>query len=108
MPPPRHCEQGFTPGAAIRFCKFDIEVFLCYDTLMSKKEEVKSNIELLRGLIFTFLGALFGVCGFTFLQRKELDLYEFIFLAVVIVFLTSVICICGVLYNKQRQRLRDL
>ena len=75
---------------------------------MSKKEEVKSNIELLKALILAFLGALFGVCGFAFLQRKELDLYEFIFLAVVIVFLTSIVCICGVLYNKQRKRLRDL
>ena len=75
---------------------------------MSKKEEVKTNIELLRALILAFLTALFGVCGFAFLQRRELNLYEFIFLAVVVVFLAGVICLCGVLYDRQRKQLRDL
>lgn len=45
---------------------------------------------------------------FAFLQRKELNLYEFIFLAVVVVLLSGIICFFGVLYNKQRKRLRDL
>ena len=43
-----------------------------------------------------------------FLQRKELNLYEFIFLAVVVVLLSGITCFFGVLYNKQRKRLRDL
>lgn len=75
---------------------------------MSKKEEVQTNIGLLQNLILAFLGALFAVCGFAFLQRKELNLYEFIFLAVVVVLLSGIICFFGVLYNKQRKRLRDL
>lgn len=41
---------------------------------MSKKEEVQTNIGLLQNLILAFLGALFAVCGFAFLQRKELNL----------------------------------
>ena len=75
---------------------------------MSKKEEVKTNIEFLKALILAFLAALFGVCSFAFLQRKELNLYEFIFLAVVVVVLAGVICIFGVFYNKERKQLRDL
>ena len=83
-------------------------MFQLNGTFMSKKEEVQTNIGLLQNLILTFLGALFAVCGFAFLQRKELNLYEFIFLAVVVMLLSGIICFFGVLYNKQRKRLRDL
>ena len=46
---------------------------------MSKKEEVQTNIGLLQNLILAFLGALFAVCGFAFLQRKELNLMNLSF-----------------------------
>lgn len=39
---------------------------------MSKKEEVKTNIETLRALILAFLTALFGVSSYTFIERKAL------------------------------------
>ncbi len=75
---------------------------------MSKKEEVKTNIETLRALILAFLTALFGVSSYTFIERKALGWYEFGFLALIIMFLFSCVCICAVLYNKQRKKLRDL
>lgn len=74
---------------------------------MSKKEEVQTNIGLLQNLILAFLGALFAV-WFCFFATQRVNLYEFIFLAVVVVLLSGIICFFGVLYNKQRKRLRDL
>ena len=75
---------------------------------MSKKEEVKTNIETLRALILTFLAALFGVSSYAFIERKVLGWYEFGFLAFIIVFLFACVCVCAVLYNKERKKLRDL
>ncbi len=75
---------------------------------MSKKEQVKTNIETSRSLFLAFLTALFGVCGFIFYQRKELNAYEFIFLGVVALGITAILCVCAVAYNKQQKELRDL
>lgn len=75
---------------------------------MSKKEQVKTNIETTRSLFLAFLTALFGVCGFMFYQRKELHAYEFIFLGVVALGIAVILCICAVVYNRQQKELKDL
>lgn len=75
---------------------------------MSKKEQVKTNIETIRAVFLAFLGALFGVCGYTFYQRKELNAYELAFLCVVALGISAILCICALLYAKQTKRLKDL
>lgn len=75
---------------------------------MSKKEQVKTNIETTRALFLAFLTALFGVCGFIFYQRKELNAYEFVFLGIVALGITAILCACAMVYNKQQKELKDL
>lgn len=75
---------------------------------MSKKEEVKSNIETLRALILSFLAAIFGVCGYAFVDRKTLEMAEFGFLALIMIFLCVIVFVLGFLYNKERKKLRGL
>lgn len=48
------------------------------------------------------------LCVVLLFATQRVNLYEFIFLAVVVVLLSGIICFFGVLYNKQRKRLRDL
>ena len=75
---------------------------------MSKKEQVKSNIETIRAVFLAFLGALFGVCGYTFYERKGLNAYELAFLGVVALVITAVLFACALFYYKQTKKLKDL
>lgn len=75
---------------------------------MSKKEQLKTNIETTRALFLAFLTALFGLCGFIFYQRKDLNVYEFIFLTLVALGITTILCVCAIVYNKQQKKLKDL
>jgi heme/copper-type cytochrome/quinol oxidase subunit 4 len=82
---------------------------ICYNFAMKEmKELIKTDIDLLRGLIFAFLGALFSVSGFLFISRKSLDYYEIGFLVAILVALSVVLCLCFWLYAKQRKELKDL
>lgn len=75
---------------------------------MSKKDEVKSNLKMLRMLILAFLTALFSVCSYVFIERKVLSIGEVGFIALVIVALSCGVCFLGMLYDKERKKLRKL
>lgn len=75
---------------------------------MSKKDEVKSNLKMLRMLILAFLTALFSVCSYAFIERKVLSIGEVGFIALVIVALSYGVCFLGMLYDKERKKLRKL
>lgn len=89
-------------------CQALLEKF-CYNFAMKEmKELIKTDIDLLRGLIFAFLGALFSVSGFLFISRKSLDYYEIGFLVAILVALSIILCVCFWLYARQRKELKDL
>ena len=75
---------------------------------MSKKDEVKSNLKMLRMLILAFLTALFSVCSYAFIERKILSIGEVGFILLVIVALFCSVCFLGTLYNKERKKLRKI
>lgn len=75
---------------------------------MSKKDEVKFNLKMLRMLILAFLTALFSVCSYAFIERKVLSIGEVGFIALVIVALSCDVCFLGMLYDKERKKLRKL
>lgn len=75
---------------------------------MSKKDEVKSNLKMLRMLILAFLTALFSVCSYAFIERKVLSIGEVGFISLVIVALSCGVCFLGMLYDKERKKLRKL
>lgn len=72
------------------------------------KDLIKSDIDLLRGLIFAFLGALFSVGGYLFISRESLSYYETWFVIVILISLMVILSICFWIYVKQRKKLKDL
>ncbi len=48
---------------------------------MSKKDRIKAMLDILKSLLLTFLMALFGVFGYTFVHIEALSTTKILFLA---------------------------
>lgn len=75
---------------------------------MSKKEQVKFDLDILKGLLFACIGAIFGVIGYAIINIENLTIKQIILgLIVTLILVIALIIIFKVLAVK-RKRLKDL
>lgn len=72
---------------------------------MSKKERIKTEIDVLKALILAFLTAIFGVCGFAFINYQKINIFQGIVIAVGIL---SLFCILYILLKRVIKNLNQL
>lgn len=75
---------------------------------MSKKDRVKTKLDLLKSLILGFMTALFGVGGYTFANRNELHLIDYATIGIVSCILVGLICWCGFSFKKELDKLEKM
>lgn len=75
---------------------------------MSKKDRIKTKLDLLKSLILGFMTALFGVGGYTFAHRNELNYIDYIVIGIVAMILVGLICWCGFSFKKELDKLEKM
>lgn len=61
---------------------------------MSRKEELKTMIDLYKALLLSFLTALFGILGYTFINYDDFTIAK-----IIIIYCYSPFCLRGYLFN---------
>lgn len=75
---------------------------------MSKKDRVKTKLDLLKSLMLGFMTALFGVGGYTFANRNELIYIDYTVIGIVAIILVVLICWCGFSFKKELDKLEKM
>lgn len=72
------------------------------------KDAIKATINIITALMVVFLTALFAVAGYTFDKHKELDIIDMCIVAISVIVLIALFCVCMFLLKKNIKRLEKM
>lgn len=72
---------------------------------MSRKEELKTMIDLYKALLLSFLTALFGILGYTFINYDDFTIAKIIIISVIAILLFVCVVTCLTLFLKLTKKL---
>lgn len=72
---------------------------------MSRKEKIKVMIDLYKALLLSFITALFGVLGYTFINYDNFTSFKVVVISFIAILLLACIILCLVLFLKLASKL---